>query len=442
MLSKCRMQNTECRMKKQFCFSFSIQHSALSIRSLSVLFLVTVLGTGGYFGGRNLWAYRHLCEAEAAAARRDFQQAYAQMQVCLRVWPRRADIHFRAARLARRADRLREAEHHLRMCQELEGVTPANGLEASLLEAQHGRTGEVENALHNLVLQKRPETPLILEALAKGYIRIYRIDSAARALSLLLEQEPDNGEALVLRKRLLVHSSRAAEALNDLRRAVELYPDNDAWRQELAELLLQQSLAEEALPHYECLRQHRGEDITVLVGLVRCWNLLGKSAEARPLIESLLQRDPENPFLLADRGQLELEAGNDAEAERCLHRAFARMPTDYQIGYKLFTCLSRQNKENEARELLTKLNQLQTDMMRLRQIAGEVEKSKSAADLRYEAGKICLRYEQNEEAIRWFFGALQDDSRHAPAHQALAECYQRIGELQAAAYHRQRAAAP
>ncbi len=444
MPSKCSMQNAERGIRERFVFhsAFRILHAAFGLRGLSVVFLVTILVTGGYFGGRQLWAYQHLREAETAAERQDFQRAWTEMQVCLRVWPRRADMHFRAARFARRADRLKEAERHLRICRELEGVTPANGLEASLLEAQNGRVHEVESALHNLVLQKHPEAPIILEALAKGYIRIYRINSAARSLSLLLEQNPNHGEALVLRSRLLAHSSRVVEALQDLRRAVELYPDNDAWQQELAELLLQQNLAEEALPHYQHLCQRRSRDITILVGLVRCWNLLGKGAECRPLIESLLERDPENPFLLADRGQLELETGNDSEAERCLRRAFARMPTDYQIGYKLFTCLSRQGKETEAHELLKQLNQLQTDMLRLRQIVSEVEKNKSGADLHCEAGRICLRYEQNEEAIRWFLGALQDDPRHVPTHQALAECYERMGEPQAAAYHRQRATTP
>ena len=61
--------------------------------------------------------------------------------------------------------------------------------------------------------------------------------------------------------------------------------------------------------------------------------------------------------------------------------------------------------------------------------------------LRCEAGLLCLHNGQDREAARWLTGALQLDPNYAPAHEGLAEYYERAGDPERAAEHRRRAAA-
>jgi hypothetical protein len=49
---------------------------------------------------------------------------------------------------------------------------------------------------------------------------------------------------------------------------------------------------------------------------------------------------------------------------------------------------------------------------------------------------LCLRLDRAQEALGWLQGALHLDPDHQPTHQALANCYEKFGQTQRAAYHR------
>jgi Tfp pilus assembly protein PilF len=52
---------------------------------------------------------------------------------------------------------------------------------------------------------------------------------------------------------------------------------------------------------------------------------------------------------------------------------------------------------------------------------------------------ISLRAGAAEEGLRWLNSALKEDPHYAPAHKALADYYQRHGDFNRAAQHRQKA---
>ena len=68
-----------------------------------------------------------------------------------------------------------------------------------------------------------------------------------------------------------------------------------------------------------------------------------------------------------------------------------------------------------------------------------MQKTPYDPELYHEAGVLCLRNGNAEEAVRWLRLALQYDPRHRPSHQALADYYQGAGRLDLAAQHRQSA---
>src|SRR5262249_16802314 len=88
----------------------------------------------------------------------------------------------------------------------------------------------------------------------------------------------------------------------------------------------------------------------------------------------------------------------------------------------------------ESRQQLQKLDELSR---RLSSSAGD-----DRAALRHEGAMILMRLERRDEAVRWLEAALRENPAHAPAPQALADYYERLGDRERAAAHRRRAAPP
>jgi predicted Zn-dependent protease len=408
------------------------------LRAGIILVFLVGLGIGACLGGRQAWAWHHRRAAKQAAERGDFQQAWLEIAAPLEVWPGDPHTHFLAARYARRADRLRDADQHLNICQNLEGVTPENGFEGALLRAQQGALTEVENALHSRVINKDPDTVLIFEALAKGYIVVYRLNDAMICLGQLLEQDPDHGPALVMRGRILNAAERALLAIEDFRRAVKLYPTRDDWRQELAELLMEHHFPNEALPLLQDLRT-RSSAPEVLLDLARAWRQTGEPEQAHQVLIELLAAHPNHADGLAEKGQLAKEAGHADAAEPLLREAYRLDPTSYHIGYSLYECLGTLGKKVEAAALLDELLKRKSGLARVQRIALELTKVGKSATLRHEAGATCMRLSIEDEGLRWLLSALQDDPDHGPTHLALAEYYERHQQPEQASLHRRRA---
>src|SRR5262249_10923312 len=104
--------------------------------------------------------------------------------------------------------------------------------------------------------------------------------------------------------------------------------------------------------------------------------------------------------------------------------------------YLLYECLEEQGKKDEAAVYLARFQQLEDDLRQLEKVIHEIGKAPMNPEPRYQAGMICLRNGQEQEALRWLFGALEKDPRHRPTHTALAEYYERTGDRVRAAEHR------
>ena len=59
--------------------------------------------------------------------------------------------------------------------------------------------------------------------------------------------------------------------------------------------------------------------------------------------------------------------------------------------------------------------------------------------LHFELGELLTRVGQGELGVSWFHSALRQDPGYAPAHRALAEHYERVGDRERAASHRRQA---
>ncbi len=120
-----------------------------------------------------------------------------------------------------------------------------------------------------------------------------------------------------------------------------------------------------------------------------------------------------------------------------LRRAAACSPHDRQITYRLYQCLQQLGQEDEAARTAARLQEIDADLLRMRELVQEVMRRPRDAGLRYEAGMIFLKNGLTEEGLAWLAMALENDPQHRPTHQALAEHYEQAGQPARAAAHRE-----
>jgi predicted Zn-dependent protease len=409
------------------------------VTALAAALALGLLGLGAYQAGWYWYGESHRRAAERAAARDELGEAQEHLAACLRARPRSAPLHFQMARAARRAGRFDVAAEHLEACERLGGVTRETALEWAMLKADRGDLAGTEALLLGQAERGSPEAPLILEALAQGYIHTYRLGNARQCLDRMLEREPGQVHALVMRGSLRQATGDEPGAEADYRRAVEAQPDHALARCRLGELLLRTSRAAEALRQFESVRPRPGGDQpAVLLGLARCHRELGATDAARQELDELLARQPGHADALLERGKLALASESPAEAEGWLRRAVAAAPFSAQANFALAQCLHRQGKE-EARKYEEAHDRIVSDRKLLEEVKVLVGKSPSDPAPRVEAGRICLRSGKEREGLRWLLSALQQSPRDGPAHAALADYYERAGQRDLAARHRRQA---
>lgn len=414
-------------------------------RSLAILLLLTLTAFGLSLAGVQLWAAYHFRAARAAVDRYHTAEAETHIRACLGVWPNDPAVLLLAARVTRRAGLFDESEGFLDRYRELRGRDEEQTLERTLLTAERGDVDDVLKFCQAKVDANDPASPLILEALARGCLRSYRLADAEWAVETWVGRDANNAMAQFLRGRVAEERFAQTDAAGAYRRALEIDPDLDAARDRLAALLLAMNQAPEALPHLEYLNRRRPDDPGAAVRLAQCRDLLGQQDEATRLLDGVLARHPDHPTALAERGRLALGAGQYAEAEAWLRRAVARAPGDAFVLKQLHKCLVQSGQADQARALEPRVKRAEEDLDRLQLLVWEdIQAHPRDADLQYEAGTILLRVGSAAEGLRWLENAVRLNPRHAKAHEALADFYQQTGETAKAAKHRQlaRPAAP
>jgi predicted Zn-dependent protease len=400
--------------------------------------LVALTGLGLGLAGVQLWAWQQYHAARRALERYRLAEARQHLEHCLRVWPSDFDVRLLAAQTARRMGDFQEAEEHLARCREVRGgPTDEVVLEQTLIRAQRGGMDSVTPYLRSLVEQGHAATPLIFEALVHGYMKSYRLGDAAALLNAWRERWPDDIQANYLQGFVREQTGPQQEAVDNYRRVLEHDPEHDEARLRLATLLIDQAEPAQALEQLDQLVRRRPEDPTVLTSLAECQLALGRLQEAEQNLDRVLAEHPQFRSALAYKGEVALKLDRPAEAERWLRKALALDAPDFRSNFALARSLRQQGKDAEAADVEKRLKVLEADLHRIRKIVSQdMNKSPYDPKLRTEVGTILLRAGSTREGVQWLYSALRQNPAYAPAHRALAEHFERIGQADRAAPHR------
>lgn len=408
-------------------------------RRLRIVLAILLAGLllGGAWLGHDEWtARRAQAQAAEALGRRDLAAAADHLDRCVTCRPYDAGAWFLAGRTARRLGRFETAERCLRRCQELGGVTAATRLEWDLLRVQQGDLGDIHTRLRTTITPEHPDAPLVLEALARGYLVDGRLEDALRACGLWTVREPDNPWPWLWRGGVYERLANFEQARDDYGHALERAPADRDVRLALGALLSRGRLPGPAAEHFAQVLQQSPDDAEALVGLAGCRIEQGRSEEALPLLERIPPGDPAELRALVLRGRAALEHRDAAGAEPWLNRAVAAAPDDPEALHQLTLALRAQGKHAAADRLAPRLEALRRDIDRLDRLIRAVAVEPENVSLRHEAGVVALRLGRRDEGLAWLRGALRVRGDHRPTHAVLAEHYARLNDPRAAQHRR------
>jgi tetratricopeptide (TPR) repeat protein len=400
-----------------------------------LLGLLALTGLGWYLYRDHQFS-RELHAARQAEEAFDFDTARERLQACLQLRRKDLTAHFSLARVARRSGDLVTAERELDALEDLHGRGPDEVLEWMMLQAQQGDLADVEPALWSKVKKDHPQGPRMLEALALGYVRAYRMHDARTAAVELLAREPENVIGLVVRGLLLESEGELAQAGKFFQAAVDRQPNYTEAQWRFGRYLVRGYRLQEAREHLEqALTHHPSREARL--DLARCYRLLERYDQAMAVLEGLLSEGPLDGPALAEQGRLYLEMKQPAQAEKCLSRAATLLPPNRQVQYDWAVSLKQQSKKGADEHFRTSY-QLYEDEKELTRAGHLALLAPTDPEPRYQAGVVCLRMKDDNQALHWFYSALQLAPNHRPTHQALAEHFGRIGDRKREAFHRRR----
>jgi len=398
---------------------------------LGLALVLGLVGVGGGLITLHLLAEHHLGQARLAIERQRLPQAWDHLSKAKTFRPGSPEVHLLLARVARRMHNFKEADACLEKARALRGgrQTEAEQLERLMLRAETGNVEEVYPQLWVYVKEDRPEAPLVLEALAYGFLGQRLVLRAEECLGLLLKKQSDNIEALEMKGMLSEFIGAREEATARYSRVLELDPDREESRLRLADVCLKQQHDKQALKHFQRLLQQKPGSKEARLGAAQAHRGLGNLPAARAIVDEFLREFPDDPQAWEERGRIALEEGDHAEAEKWLRRVLEKKPNETEVLYGLVGCLRRLGRADEAAPYARKMDQINRDAQKL----GELFRSKFSphpndVETLYEMGVLAERTGQEEEADRWFARALKEDPYHQPTLKALIKRLEKAGD--------------
>lgn len=185
-------------------------------------------------------------------------------------------------------------------------------------------------------------------------------DDAIEICDLLLEDDPDDVNALGMRATARIASRRDyVGALADADRVLELDPDNEPILTQRAAALLGLGMEEEAAEALEALDLHYRDESLGLPGSPAICAVLatfakekGETELAESRFEGCLDEFPDAPVVVQEAIKFFDGAGRPDRSRALIEGALASTPENYILRWSLATRLDAEGREDEALEVM------------------------------------------------------------------------------------------
>jgi tetratricopeptide (TPR) repeat protein len=400
-----------------------------------LLMLLVALGAGAA-----AWRHYQWTAAKTLFAQDHYSEAQTHVARCLWLWGQDPRAMLLAARIARFQGKYQEAADRLTQARELRGGADEQlQLEWTLLRVQRGELPERQTGLQACLAEGHPESALILKTLAISAMRSLHFHAAKQYLEEWEQLDPRNPTLYEWRGWVLERLDGRDDALAAYKKCLELDPDRAKPQLRLAEMLLDMVQPREAAQYLPRLSRANPDDPEVLLVQARYHDILGELGPARALSDRLLAQDPNHLQANVLRANIELKENAPTLAEGYLRRALAVRPFDYSANYAFLRCLTLLGKTDEAAAQTAKVDAIQREQRRLKELIVErLEITRARAEVMHEIGATLFRIGEDVRALDWLYRTLELDPDHQATHRLLVDYYEKLGDRDKADQHRQR----
>ena len=296
---------------------------------------------------------------------------------------------------------------------------------------------EIAPVLFDIVEKGHPDFREILNTVARTYILRLRYKPAYACLSKWIEVEPDNAKPFYWRGWVLERLNNQKAASSDYHQALSLDSELVPARLRIAEMLLEDKQAPDALPHLEHLLRQVPDDPQVQARMGICQFLLGHATEARQLMERAVIHLPNDPALLVTLANLELQDGRPAEAEARLKAVLKSDRSDTEALFVLVSVLQVQGRSEESAAILAEYHEKKSVVEKINEfLKDKADNPATTADEYAAVGSQFLQINRDKLGVYWLEKALDRNADCQSAHRDLARHYEKKGDLKSAATHR------
>ncbi|MEX6633356.1 tetratricopeptide repeat-containing sulfotransferase family protein [Hyphococcus lacteus] len=186
---------------------------------------------------------------------------------------------------------------------------------------------------------------------ADGLLRQRKATEAAAICSTLLDDDPDNTAALLIRARSSQMRNDLNAMLADVQTVLRITPDHrDAALMEIEGLIAKGQISK-AKSRIEIGVENAGNDAVYIARLAEMQTLVGDFQSAAMSLRKAFSIEPDNAAIIYNLANAELSVGAFTAAEQCYDHLIGLRPNDYDAYYNRAT-LRRQSKDNNHIEEL------------------------------------------------------------------------------------------
>ncbi len=287
--------------------------------------------------------------------------------------------------------------------------------------------------------QTWPETPRARQATISlatsaipGTVESFQLE-AEEVAGQLVARYPGRPEALHVSALLFSRVRKTERAEKLWRKCVELAPQTEQYRINLAAIAMDRGNSELAAEMLEPAAARGGSSPDVSHHLALALTNVGRNDEAEQILVKALERYPDSASHWMVLGQARLKLGKLAEAEADLRKALSLGSSSGELYFALGNACARNGKNEEAAEFRRAFAQLKAEQpltaQERFQVLSTADTRQTALLVMIEAAAVHARQQDSQEAERLLLRAVALDPGSAVACKSLARIYQDEGLL-------------
>lgn len=411
--------------------SYRLQRAA--VFGLVIIALVGVL----LFAWSTILARRQIAEATRALDSGRIDVAEALVGRYVYDHPGSAQAEFLSARLAWAQKRPDDVLRHLGRARALGfDQAPMQRL-LGLLYAASGRRDEAEPLLHEAWGSTTSPDWEVADALCRLDFEAYRLRPALAVADEWARRSPGDIRPLLWRAEIHTRDNVAVEEqIRAYDAILERDPGQLPARLGRATAYRQVGRLDDARRDYATYLEARPDDPQGHIGAARTAEGLDDEDAALAHYERLLRIDPRNVVGLLGKGSILLRRNKPAEALPLLERAIAREPNDPESHYRRGQALDRLGRRDEARDEFANQARLQNEQREIEEIRKGIVRNPDDIELLASAARWLLGHGYESEGLAWADKTLAKSPRHVATLRLLADHFERKKDVGRANFYR------